>query len=77
MLVFVQQVNVNNLEMFILLFFSMFKDCGWRYGTYNKDCIGSRINLERLAQSIRQLIIDTKVKIISDIFRKIRMTSFF
>ncbi len=38
-----------------------FVDCGWGYDAYSRDCLGPRINLERLAQSIRQLIIDTKV----------------
>ena len=40
-------------------------DCDARYESYSKDCIGPRINLERLAQSIRQLIIDTKVSSIT------------
>ncbi len=70
MLGFVQQVNVTDLEMFYFFYFSMFKDCGSRYETYNKNCIGSRINLDRLAQSIRELIKDTKVKIISTIFER-------
>ena len=53
MLAFVQQVKVNNVTMLIL--FLIFEDCGSRYETYTRDCLGSRINLERLAQSIRQL----------------------
>ena len=40
------------------------KDCAWRYQTYTRDCVGTQINLERLAKSIRQLIIDTKVYIL-------------
>ncbi|CAF3656194.1 unnamed protein product [Rotaria sp. Silwood1] len=35
-------------------------DCSVRYSTTTKDCLGSQINLEHLAQSLRQLIIDTK-----------------
>jgi hypothetical protein len=47
----------------------MFEDCAGRYNTYTRDCLGSRINLERLAQSIRQLIVDTKVEIIFGILK--------
>jgi hypothetical protein len=36
-------------------------DCRPRYNHYSRNCVGSKINLERLTQSIRQLIIDTKV----------------
>jgi hypothetical protein len=76
---FVQQVKVNNILIVCLFFFCNFnfKDCGWRYNTYTRDCLGSRINLERLAQSIRQLIIDSKVQIIFLIFEKININSFF
>ncbi|CAF1627464.1 unnamed protein product, partial [Adineta ricciae] len=35
--------------------------CGYRYNTYARDCLSSRINVERLALSIRQLITDTKI----------------
>lgn len=35
-------------------------DCTSRYEAYTKNCLGTRMNIERLAQSIRQLIIDTK-----------------
>ncbi|CAF4178681.1 unnamed protein product, partial [Rotaria sp. Silwood2] len=35
-------------------------DCALRYSVGTKDCLGSQINLEHLAQSIRQLIIDSK-----------------
>ncbi|CAF3673345.1 unnamed protein product [Adineta steineri] len=35
--------------------------CAHQYDTYSKDCLGTRFNLERLARSIRQLVIDTKV----------------
>ncbi|CAF3700839.1 unnamed protein product [Adineta steineri] len=35
-------------------------DCGWKYDTHTKDCLGSQVNLNRLAQAIRQLILDTK-----------------
>ncbi|CAF0922899.1 unnamed protein product [Adineta ricciae] len=36
-------------------------DCGYRYNIYTRDCLSSRINVERLALSIRQLITDTKI----------------
>ncbi|UJR36718.1 hypothetical protein I4U23_029434 [Adineta vaga] len=36
-------------------------DCIYRYNVYARDCLSSRINLERLALSIRQLITDTKI----------------
>jgi len=36
-------------------------DCGQRYHPYTRNCLGTQINLDRLAQSIRQLIIETKV----------------
>lgn len=65
--VFVQRVNMDDIEGFHqqtkLFFFVVRIDCDARYESYTKDCVGSRINVERLAQSIRQLIIDTKVTI--------------
>mgnify|MGYP006904171562 FL=1 len=36
-------------------------DCALRDDAYAKNCLNTRMNVERLAQSIRQLIIDTKV----------------
>ncbi|CAF1647977.1 unnamed protein product, partial [Adineta ricciae] len=35
-------------------------DCGRKFDAYTKECLGTRINLERLAQSINQLISDAK-----------------
>jgi len=35
-------------------------DCGHGYSTYQQNCLGPKLNLDRLAQSIRQLITDTK-----------------
>lgn len=62
MLVFVQQVKINS-TINIFLFNFDFIDCDLRSNSNAKDCLGSRINVERLAQSIRQLILDTKVQI--------------
>ncbi|CAF1148680.1 unnamed protein product [Rotaria sordida] len=35
-------------------------DCTVKYNTETKDCLGSQINIQHLAQSIRQLIVDSK-----------------
>ncbi|UJR09447.1 hypothetical protein I4U23_013686 [Adineta vaga] len=35
-------------------------NCGQKFETYTKECLGSRINLERLAEALGQLILDAK-----------------
>lgn len=60
---FVQQVPivVNKLQTNGLRLFFFRSDCALRDDAYAKNCLNTRMNVERLAQSIRQLIIDTKV----------------